>query len=281
MVLTALFGLALLPYAAFFGIAAYLFLAPCYDKLSGRAFVEFFQAIDPYMKVRARRLSLLRLALTLPLLGLLYHQWAALPFWLTLPALLAAVASAGIAVRGNVPLNQMKDRWSPLDPPAGWEQVRDRWLRYHHLRGAADMAAFALLLAAALTHGQGRAPIDSHGPVPRRWEATVFLPLADNQGRPFDEAEWQDALERLIGAFGGATLGQPQEGCWRDASGRVCREWVRPVVVSFASARLHEFRGAVQVVGERLGQEAIYVRFEEPRVELVQMARRAVAGVVE
>jgi len=49
-----------------------------------------------------------------------------------------------------------------------------------------------------------------------------------------------------------------------------------PVVVSFAPERLDELRAAVHAVGKRLGQEAMYVRFEAPRVELI--AVRAVAG---
>jgi hypothetical protein len=106
-------------------------------------------------------------------------------------------------------------------------------------------------------------------PAPRCWEATVYLPLADNTGRPFSEGAWQEALAVLVVPFGGATLGTVQEGCWLDARGRVCREQVRPVVISFGPDRLDEFRDAVRAVGRRLGQEAMYVRFEEPRVELI------------
>jgi hypothetical protein len=124
---------------------------------------------------------------------------------------------------------------------------------------------------AAAEAGAGR-------PAPRCWEATVYLPLADNQGRPFSEGVWQEALEVLVASFGGATLGQPQEGCWLDAGRRVCRERVRPVVISFAPQRLDEFRQAVHDVGKRLGQEAMYVRFEEPRVELVSGASALPGG---
>lgn len=103
----------------------------------------------------------------------------------------------------------------------------------------------------------------------RSLEATVYLPLADNAGRPFADDTWQVALAVLVEPFGGATLGNAQEGCWLDARGRVLREPVRPVVVSFAPERLDEFRGAVRTVGRHLRQEAMYVRFEEPRVELI------------
>jgi hypothetical protein len=278
-VIMALYGLALLPSAVFFGIAVYLFIAPAYDKLSGRAFVEFFHKVDPYMKVRAPRLGLARFALLLLLLGLTGRQWAGVPFWLTAAAWLLGVVSMVIAVRGNVPLGRQMDHWSPDAPPPGWETVRDRWLRYHDLRGAAEAASFVLLLAAALLYRPSTVPVETAGgPAPRCWEATVYLPLADNEGRSFAEAAWREALEGLVAPFGGATLGEPQDGCWVDPRGRVCRERVRPVVVSFAPDRLDEFRHAVRGAGTRLGQQAMYVRLEEPRVELVPVGASAGGG---
>ena len=154
-----------------------------------------------------------------------------------------------------------------------------RWHGPRDLRGTVEIAGLALLLAAVLLDGHsastraltGDAPgaASRERQAPRRWEATVYLPLADNQGRPFAEADWQAALERLVVPFGGATLGQPLEGCWLDDRRRMCREPVRPVVVSFAHGRLEEFRRVVHHVGQHLGQEAMYVRFEEPHVQLI------------
>jgi hypothetical protein len=270
--ITALYGAALLAFAVYFGIAVFMLIAPSYDKLSGRGFVEYFQKTDPYMRGRAPLISLAQVATTLPLLGLTCDRWAALPFWLTLLALATALVAAAVAVQGNVPLNRQMERWSPAEPPPGWEQVRDRWLRYHHLRGAASIAGFVLLLAAARTDSRPPAPSPAadDAPAPRRWEATVYLPLADNQGQPFGETEWQQALGNFVAPFGGATLGQSLEGCWLDERGRLCREWVRPVVISFVPERLAEFRAAVHGIGKHLGQEAVYVRFEEPRVALIR-----------
>jgi hypothetical protein len=229
-------------------------------------------------------------ALTLPLLGLLADRGVAWPFGLTLAALLAAVTGMAIAIKGNVPLNRQMNRWSPADPPADWEQVRDHWLRVHSLRGAAEMVGFVLLLTAALvddpsrhasaTSTDGPARTVAGAPAARHWEATVFLPLADNRGRSFTETTWHEALARLVTPFGGATLGEPREGCWLDARGRVCREQVRPVVVSFAPERLNEFRRAVHDVGRCLGQEAMYVRFEEPFVDLIPVGAEG-SGVPE
>jgi hypothetical protein len=104
---------------------------------------------------------------------------------------------------------------------------------------------------------------------PRRLEATVFLPLSNNRREKFSQEHWDDALNLLVQEFGGATLGPPMDGCWRDGNGELQKEPVRPVIVSFEPARLGQFRQKVKEVGRKLGQEEVYTRFEEPRVELL------------
>ncbi len=110
--------------------------------------------------------------------------------------------------------------------------------------------------------------LSERGLPPRRVEATAYLPLVDNDDHPFPERTWQEVLGLMADEFGGATLGAPQEGCWRDAAGRLRREPVRPLVVSFEPGQLDRFRRTLDAAGHLLGQEAVYVRFEEPRVEL-------------
>ena len=152
---TIVYALALLLYATWFGIAVYMVIAPCYDKLSASTFIEWFQKIDPYMKVRARQLLLGQLLLTLLLLGLTLDRLPSLAFWLTAVALLATTVAMVIAVRGNVPINRQMDKWATTTPPADWEQVRDRWLRYHSQRGFAESAGFLAMLVATLLHAGG------------------------------------------------------------------------------------------------------------------------------
>jgi hypothetical protein len=135
------------------------------------------------------------------------------------------------------------------------------------------------MLAVGVAVGRYTGPSDPVGgttggrPAPRCWEATVYVPLADNAGRPFPAAVWQDALAEFVRPFGGATLGPPQEGWWEDGTGRILREPVRPLVISFAPNRLDEFRAAARDFGRRLGQTEMYLRYEEPRVELVPGTR--------
>jgi hypothetical protein len=111
-------------------------------------------------------------------------------------------------------------------------------------------------------------------PAPRI-EATVFLPLVDNDDKPFAEERWREVLGLFADGFGGATLGSPQEGCWRDDAGRLRREPIRPLIVSFEREHLSRFRQTVDDVGHQLGQEAVYIRFETPRVEVRRVPARA------
>jgi hypothetical protein len=136
------------------------------------------------------------------------------------------------------------------------------------LRG---LLGFALFVAGLVAGGAAVFWwLSSSGP-PRVWEATVLVPLVDNRGERVPPERWNNALEPLVDDFGGATLGPEQEGWWRDSQKQIHREPVRPVVVSFDHQRLAEFRRAVLEVGRRLGQEAIYVRLEEPRVEVLSV----------
>jgi uncharacterized membrane protein len=49
-----------------------------------------------------------------------------------------------------VPINNRGKTWTPDNRPADWKQQMNRWDRYHYVRVAVIIAAFALL-AAALT----------------------------------------------------------------------------------------------------------------------------------
>ena len=125
------------------------------------------------------------------------------------------------------------------------------------------------VLAWEQTHRQ---PDEPAALPPRCWEAVVYLPLTDNDGKQFSEADVQGAIGLLVNDFGGATLTDRREGYWLDANQQLRREPVRPVIVSFARERLDHFRRSVREVGRRLGQECMYVRLEEPRVELIPVA---------
>ncbi|MFD4528259.1 anthrone oxygenase family protein [Streptomyces sp. NPDC058470] len=47
-----------------------------------------------------------------------------------------------------VPINNRNKTWTPENRPADWKQQMNRWDRFHYVRVAVIIAAFALLVAA-------------------------------------------------------------------------------------------------------------------------------------
>jgi predicted Zn-dependent protease with MMP-like domain len=134
----------------------------------------------------------------------------------------------------------------------------------------------ACLVVGVLT-GMGLTALGTAGPrshLPgRQLEATVYLPLVDEDGKKFSEERFDAALALFVKPFGGATLLERREGLWHDeAHRRLVREPIRPVVVSFEASRLEEFRQAARQAGRLLDQQAIYIRFAEPGIDLLAVS---------
>jgi len=60
------------------------------------------------------------------------------------------IVSVVMSVLLLVPINNQSKTWTPENRPADWKEQSNRWDRYHYVRVAVIIAAFALL-AAALT----------------------------------------------------------------------------------------------------------------------------------
>jgi hypothetical protein len=112
---------------------------------------------------------------------------------ITTLALLPAALCLGVAIWG----------WPQQRPP-----TRRRSLL---LRGGAVAVAFASLVAAARVARPECVPRPP-AVVPNAVEATVYLTLADNTGRPFPEGLWDQALALLVTPFGGGDRRRPARG---------------------------------------------------------------------
>jgi hypothetical protein len=129
---------------------------------------------------------------------------------------------------------------------------------------AAAFAAGAAVGVAVVLFVREREPAAD---VPRRLEATVYLPRHDNSGRLFED-KFDQAVNLFVANFGGATLTDYAEGrSLHDKEVRV--ESIRFLVVSFEPGRLARFREVLNAAGQLLGQKEMYVRFDEPRVLLM------------
>ena len=70
-------------------------------------------------------------------------------FGLTVVGVVCTIVLTTTTLLVNVPINsEIINTWSVNDPPADWEQVRDRWNLFHAIRTVlAVVALFCLLLA--------------------------------------------------------------------------------------------------------------------------------------
>jgi hypothetical protein len=93
----------------------------------------------------------------------------------------------------------------------------------------------------------------------------ILLPLYDDEGNPFPDAQLRAVRERLVERFGGVTafVRAPAEGAWRDSDGDVARDDV--VILETMADRLdHAWWSAYRRELEaEFRQDEIVVRAQE------------------
>jgi uncharacterized membrane protein len=85
----------------------------------------------------------------IPVLLFSYRQQA-MVFYLSAVALLLFLIALLVTVVIEVPIVQQIVTWTPSTLPANWQQLRDRWMRFHVVRVIAGMASLIFLLVAAI-----------------------------------------------------------------------------------------------------------------------------------
>lgn len=94
---------------------------------------------------------LMPLTILLMLAGLLLlPAKAGLDFYASLLSFVFIVAALLITLLVEVPIDNRIRKWTAATLPGNWEALRDKWERYHTLRTFCSLAAFILLLLAAL-----------------------------------------------------------------------------------------------------------------------------------
>ncbi|WP_262380323.1 DUF1772 domain-containing protein [Nonomuraea sp. PA05] len=140
MVATALAGL----YA---GGVLFVVIAPSVARMPGAAYVTYWQALNADYGRAMPPFLLAGIGVTLVASALSWQRgWPA--FGACTAALILLVATVALTVAGMEPLNRIANGWDPAQPPAGWHEIRQRWLGLHLLRAVLALAAFACLIAA-------------------------------------------------------------------------------------------------------------------------------------
>jgi uncharacterized membrane protein len=85
----------------------------------------------------------------IPVILLSYRQ-RPMVFYLSTVALLLFLIALLVTVVIEVPIVQQIVTWTPSTLPKNWQQLRDRWMRFHVLRVIAGIASLIFLLVGAI-----------------------------------------------------------------------------------------------------------------------------------
>ncbi|MEY2616824.1 MAG: hypothetical protein QOH78_2597 [Verrucomicrobiota bacterium] len=114
---------------------------------------EFFlEIVDRMNRNMAPVMTVLMPGTMLAIIPVLLFSYRQQPmvFYLSAVALLLFLIALLVTVVIEVPIVQQIVTWTPSTLPANWQQLRDRWMRFHVVRVIAGMASLIFLLVAAI-----------------------------------------------------------------------------------------------------------------------------------
>ena len=90
----------------------------------------------------------------------------------------------------------------------------------------------------------------------------LFLPIRDNDGKPFDPGLFDAVRKELVDRFGGTTVYRrsPGEGIWKDPTGAVSRDDVLIFEVMSPHMEADWWREYRRVLETRFRQEHVLAR---------------------
>ena len=85
----------------------------------------------------------------IPVMLLSYREHP-LTFYLNAAAFVLFVAALLVTILVEVPIVEQIVTWTASTPPVNWQQLRDRWTRFHIIRVIAGIATVVLLVVGAI-----------------------------------------------------------------------------------------------------------------------------------
>lgn len=113
-------------------------------------YMELRKRIDANMRKNFKYVIYTALVANLLLVVLTAGSPGSLLFGTAVLALLTLLADIFIMMKGNMPINDVINTWTPEQYPADWTDYRERWFRFLGYRGVLSIIGFAGLLIAAV-----------------------------------------------------------------------------------------------------------------------------------
>jgi hypothetical protein len=119
-------------------------------KMDGDAYLQFRKLIDIAMRANLKYVIYLALAGTVVLWVMTIKTPGSFIFIATSIALAALVIDILLALKGNIPVNNIINSWTAESIPSNWQEYRAKWLDIFRYRQIANITGFLSLLAAAV-----------------------------------------------------------------------------------------------------------------------------------
>jgi uncharacterized membrane protein len=112
----------------------------------------FLAIVDRMNRNMAPVMTVLMPAALLAMIPVLIASYGTYPkiFSLYAAAFILFIVALAVTVLVEVPIVKEIATWTVATLPANWQQVRDRWVRFHVIRVVAGLASLVLLLIAAI-----------------------------------------------------------------------------------------------------------------------------------
>ena len=119
-------------------------------NLDARGYIGLRKLLDKNFRAKFKYVFYLTLISTTVLCILTFLRSNNVLFIGSLIAWLGFVADTVFMLKGNIPINNIINTWSPESYPADWELYREKWLRVFKRRQIANIIGFISLVFAAV-----------------------------------------------------------------------------------------------------------------------------------
>jgi hypothetical protein len=129
---------------SFFYILA---MSSAMKKMQAATFIETRNLLTSRLELPLQIVYYTALAASVLLVGFSVVNPTGILFITAVIALIALVADALLALKGNIPLNNFISSWTTSDYPENWTLYRAKWFSLYHVRQALNITGFIALLA--------------------------------------------------------------------------------------------------------------------------------------
>lgn len=124
------------------------------SNLDFNSYTEFRKLIDTSMRANFKYAIYIALLCNLALVISTAKNPGSLIFITSAIALVGLIIDILITVKGNLPINDIINNWSPQNQPVNWTEYRSKWFELFQYRQIANITAYLSLLVGGIFGGK-------------------------------------------------------------------------------------------------------------------------------